>query len=232
RGERLTHARQCEPLVDGGREMSRRDLDGRRLDGELGDDPIAVLGLDVDGREVATRELLTVLDRYELGVPHAELLENTAHLVVADDDPGSIRGEPARVDRPDLGKDLDGRREAERLRLARRSDLEIGSRDDRELGLVERVREALADQAVRHLAADLFGEGALEHRTRDSTAPEALDLRLLRDALVRALVLAAHPVGRDLHLDPPLHRTDLFDLNLHAHSATRARRGPDAIPSR
>jgi len=205
-------------------EMTLAKADGRiaaQYD-RLVPDELRAIGLDLRAR--LNRAVHAVLSTTR----HAELLENPAHVVVADDDPRSTRGEAARFDRPDLGKDLDGGRKAERLGLARWSDVQVGSRDDRELGLVERIREALANQSIRHLAADLFGEVALEHRARDSTAPEALDLRLLRDALIRALVLAAHPVRRNLDLDPPLHRADLFDLNLHSLSATRARRGRDA----
>src|SRR5690606_29773238 len=107
------------------------------------------------------------------------------------------------------------------LALAGRLDLRVAC--DLQLVLADDLVEALAQQPVQDLGADLLAEALLDHAGRHLAGAEALDPRGPRDFAQAAADLVVDIPGRDAERHAPLEIADGFDRYLgcwdcHDHS--------------
>ena len=102
----------------------------------------------------------------------------------------------------DLGADLDGRLEDERLALLGLDDLDVGVRQRQDLLLDERVAVGRLDEPVDGLVEDgAVAEDALEDAARRLAGPEAGDAGPLREGPDGLADGPGELLGRDLDLE-------------------------------
>ena len=142
------------------------------------------------------------LDRGERRVLVTQLLEDLVDAGVVDRLDLGSEVEVLVVAELDLGRDLDGRLEDERLALLGLDDLDIGVRQRQEVLLDHGFAICVTDQVLDRLVENgARAEMALENRSGGLARPEARHARPARQATDRVVDGAAEPLGRQLDLE-------------------------------
>ena len=157
------------------------------------------------------------LDRAELRVLLAHVLERFVHLVVADRGRRVLDVDALVLNERDLGTHLDDRDEAERRAFLERHVFEIRLIDGTQLRLADGLTVDVRDQMLGDFATHFIREVNLHERARNVAFAEARQSRLFLDAAVGFLPFLLNDVARRLDIETALATIHRFDRDLHRH---------------
>ena len=202
-------------LIECFRKIPARNLDGASLHAESIHFFAVDRRLDRNSGIITACQILAILYRDEFGMALSDLFENLFDLLVGNLCRGTLHDQAFDVHLAQLRTDLDRCRETQRLPLDRWFEIQFGFGHDFQLGVFHRERKTLLNQALSHLAKNIFSIMAFKDGPGHLPLAKPLDRGIFGNLIIGARELTGDTLRWDFHHELSLHRTDFFNFELH-----------------